>query len=167
MWHPRRVRPISTPVGEVEGGGRLKEANHVLAPRAIYNIVTELNTTSRMLCLPIWSRKGAFVEHAALLASLGADVREVRLPQEFEGLDGIVLPGKHVSMTIPTEPICSFSTCESNCKGPFLMMPLGSGCPWCSDACPENFVGSGGVLPSSLYYCSSTRPNVDCPTLTN
>ncbi|CAM9603891.1 unnamed protein product, partial [Laminaria digitata] len=41
--------------------------------------------------------QGAFVEHATLLASLGTDVREVRLPQEFEGLDGIVLPGKHAN----------------------------------------------------------------------
>lgn len=37
--------------------------------------------------------QGAFAEHSSFLSKLGADVREVRLPHEFEGLDGIVLPG--------------------------------------------------------------------------
>lgn len=45
------------------------------------------------------------MEHAALLASLGADVREVRLPQEFEGLDGIVLPGEHANTSRPCSRI--------------------------------------------------------------
>ena len=37
--------------------------------------------------------QGNFREHAAALTRLGADVVEVRLPQELEGLDGLVLPG--------------------------------------------------------------------------
>ncbi|MDF2750066.1 MAG: glutamine amidotransferase [Gaiellaceae bacterium] len=37
--------------------------------------------------------QGNFREHAAALERLGADVVEVRLPQELEGLDGLVLPG--------------------------------------------------------------------------
>jgi pyridoxal 5'-phosphate synthase pdxT subunit len=37
--------------------------------------------------------QGAFREHAAALRSLGADVVEVRLPGELEGLDGLVIPG--------------------------------------------------------------------------
>ncbi|CAM9552506.1 unnamed protein product, partial [Phaeothamnion confervicola] len=37
--------------------------------------------------------QGAFEEHARLLRLLGVEVREVRLPEQFEGLDGIVLPG--------------------------------------------------------------------------
>ena len=37
--------------------------------------------------------QGAFREHAAALRSLGADVVEVRLPAELEGLDGLVIPG--------------------------------------------------------------------------
>ncbi|HRN50709.1 MAG TPA: pyridoxal 5'-phosphate synthase glutaminase subunit PdxT [Anaerolineales bacterium] len=37
--------------------------------------------------------QGDFAEHAAMLARLGATVREVRLPEELEGLDGLVLPG--------------------------------------------------------------------------
>lgn len=37
--------------------------------------------------------QGNFREHAAMLRRLGADVVEVRLPEQLEGLDGLVLPG--------------------------------------------------------------------------
>ena len=37
--------------------------------------------------------QGAFREHLGALARLGADVREVRTPDELDGLEGIVLPG--------------------------------------------------------------------------
>ena len=37
--------------------------------------------------------QGAFREHAAALGKLGADVVEVRLPEELHGLDGLVIPG--------------------------------------------------------------------------
>ena len=37
--------------------------------------------------------QGAFREHASALRKLGADVVEVRLPTELEGLDGLVIPG--------------------------------------------------------------------------
>jgi 5'-phosphate synthase pdxT subunit len=37
--------------------------------------------------------QGNFREHAAMLRRLGADVVEVRLPQQLEGLDGLVVPG--------------------------------------------------------------------------
>ena len=37
--------------------------------------------------------QGNFREHAAMLRSLGADVREVRLPEQLEGVDGLVIPG--------------------------------------------------------------------------
>ena len=37
--------------------------------------------------------QGAFREHAAALRALGAEVVEVRLPQELDGLDGLVVPG--------------------------------------------------------------------------
>lgn len=37
--------------------------------------------------------QGAFREHAAVLRRLGAEVREVRLPGELDGLDGLVIPG--------------------------------------------------------------------------
>ena len=37
--------------------------------------------------------QGAFREHVQMLESLGAEVVEVRLPEELEGLDGLVIPG--------------------------------------------------------------------------
>lgn len=37
--------------------------------------------------------QGAFREHRKALERLGASVREVRLPDHLEGLDGIVIPG--------------------------------------------------------------------------
>ena len=37
--------------------------------------------------------QGAFREHVRALRRLGADVVEVRLPEELEGLDGLVVPG--------------------------------------------------------------------------
>ena len=37
--------------------------------------------------------QGNFREHAAMLRSLGADVVEVRLPEQLDGLDGLVIPG--------------------------------------------------------------------------
>jgi pyridoxal 5'-phosphate synthase pdxT subunit len=37
--------------------------------------------------------QGAFREHAQMLRGLGADVVEVRRPEELDGLDGLVIPG--------------------------------------------------------------------------
>ena len=37
--------------------------------------------------------QGAFREHAHALATLGSEVAEVRLPEELDGLDGLVIPG--------------------------------------------------------------------------
>jgi pyridoxal 5'-phosphate synthase pdxT subunit len=37
--------------------------------------------------------QGNFREHAAMLRRLGADIVEVRLPEELDGLDGLVIPG--------------------------------------------------------------------------
>lgn len=37
--------------------------------------------------------QGDFAEHIAMLRRLGVDAREVRLPTELEGLDGLIIPG--------------------------------------------------------------------------
>ena len=37
--------------------------------------------------------QGAFREHVQMLESLGAEVIEIRLPEELAGLDGLVIPG--------------------------------------------------------------------------
>jgi pyridoxal 5'-phosphate synthase pdxT subunit len=47
----------------------------------------------RSLRVGVLALQGAFREHAAALRKLGADVAEVRLPEDLEGLDGLVIPG--------------------------------------------------------------------------
>ena len=37
--------------------------------------------------------QGDFEAHARTLRGLGAEVREVRVPADLEGLDGLVMPG--------------------------------------------------------------------------
>jgi pyridoxal 5'-phosphate synthase pdxT subunit len=41
----------------------------------------------------ILALQGNFREHAAVLRRLGADVVEVRKPEQLDGLDGLVIPG--------------------------------------------------------------------------
>jgi pyridoxal 5'-phosphate synthase pdxT subunit len=47
----------------------------------------------RALRIGVLALQGAFREHARVLRGLGADVVEVRLPDELDGLDGLVIPG--------------------------------------------------------------------------
>jgi len=47
----------------------------------------------RRLRIGVLALQGAFREHAKTLRRLGAEVVEVRLPEELEGLDGLVIPG--------------------------------------------------------------------------
>jgi 5'-phosphate synthase pdxT subunit len=47
----------------------------------------------RSLRIGVLALQGAFREHAAALRKLGADVVEVRLPEQLDGLDGLVIPG--------------------------------------------------------------------------
>lgn len=37
--------------------------------------------------------QGAFIEHINMLRGLGADAVEIRLPQDLEHLDGLIIPG--------------------------------------------------------------------------
>ena len=37
--------------------------------------------------------QGAFIEHEHVLSRLGVETREVRLPKDLEGLDGLIIPG--------------------------------------------------------------------------
>jgi 5'-phosphate synthase pdxT subunit len=47
----------------------------------------------RRLRIGVLALQGAFREHVQALRRLGADAVEVRLPEELEGLDGLVIPG--------------------------------------------------------------------------
>ena len=48
---------------------------------------------ARRLRIGVLALQGAFREHSRALRVLGADVREVRLPEDLDGLDGLVIPG--------------------------------------------------------------------------
>ena len=45
------------------------------------------------LTIGVLALQGAFAEHVAMLERLGARAREVRLPSDLDGLDGLVIPG--------------------------------------------------------------------------
>jgi 5'-phosphate synthase pdxT subunit len=45
------------------------------------------------MTIGVLALQGNFREHAAMLRTLGADVVEVRLPHQLDGLDGLVIPG--------------------------------------------------------------------------
>jgi 5'-phosphate synthase pdxT subunit len=48
--------------------------------------------------------QGGFAAHAKVLRGLGAEVREVRVPADLEGLDGLVIPGgESTTMTLGVE----------------------------------------------------------------
>ena len=61
--------------------------------------------------------QGAFIEHIAILNSIGAEAVPVRLPEQLEGLDGLVIPGgesttigklmKAHNLTIPLQKLIS------------------------------------------------------------
>lgn len=46
-----------------------------------------------MVTIGVLALQGDFAEHEAILKGLGAQVREVRLPRDLEGLDGLIIPG--------------------------------------------------------------------------
>jgi 5'-phosphate synthase pdxT subunit len=48
---------------------------------------------SRSPLVGVLALQGGFAAHAQMLHALGADVREVRVPADLDGLDGLVLPG--------------------------------------------------------------------------
>ena len=52
-----------------------------------------------MPTIGVLALQGDFAEHVAVLRTLGIDTREVRLPAEMEGLDGLIIPGGE-SMTM-------------------------------------------------------------------
>jgi 5'-phosphate synthase pdxT subunit len=54
---------------------------------------SRLKSVERPLRIGVLALQGAFREHAKVLRRLGAEVVEVRLPEELDGLDGLVIPG--------------------------------------------------------------------------
>jgi len=46
-----------------------------------------------MTIIGVLALQGAYIEHINALTELGVNARAVRLPQEFEGLDGVIIAG--------------------------------------------------------------------------
>lgn len=46
-----------------------------------------------MLTIGVLAVQGAFIEHVRKLRRLGVEAREVRLPADLEGIDGLIIPG--------------------------------------------------------------------------
>ncbi len=46
-----------------------------------------------MTKIGVLALQGAFAEHIAILKTLGVDTTEVRLPEELDGIDGLIIPG--------------------------------------------------------------------------
>jgi 5'-phosphate synthase pdxT subunit len=56
------------------------------------------------LVVGVLALQGGFAAHARVLRGLGAAVREVRVPADLEGLDGLVMPGgESTTMTLGIE----------------------------------------------------------------
>lgn len=53
----------------------------------------EPGTRNPELVIGVLALQGDFAEHAAILRRLGAEPREVRLPRDLDGLDGLIIPG--------------------------------------------------------------------------
>src|ERR1700755_2836140 len=52
-------------------------------------------------CIGVLALQGAFAAHQAALDSCGASTREVRVPADLDGLDGLVMPGgESTTMTL-------------------------------------------------------------------
>ena len=57
-----------------------------------------------MLTIGVLALQGDFAAHARMLAQLGAEPREVRVPADLGGLDGLVIPGgESTTMTLGIE----------------------------------------------------------------
>ena len=53
----------------------------------------QFHGNERLVRIGVLAVQGNFREHVAMLRRLGADVVEVRRPEQLEGLDGLVVPG--------------------------------------------------------------------------
>ena len=84
-----------------------------------------------VVTIGVLALQGDFAEHEAILKGLGVQAREVRLPRDLEGLDGLIIPGgesttitRLLAMYELLEPIRSFSRSRpvwGTCAGMIVM----------------------------------------------
>jgi pyridoxal 5'-phosphate synthase pdxT subunit len=64
-------------------------------------LVTAVPVRTAPPLVGVLALQGGFAAHAQMLRELGAEVREVRVPADLDGLDGLVLPGgESTTMTL-------------------------------------------------------------------
>jgi 5'-phosphate synthase pdxT subunit len=64
--------------------------------------------------------QGNFREHAGMLRRLGADVVEVRKPEQLEGLDGLVVPGGESTTFMRLMRLYDLDEAVQSFRGPML-----------------------------------------------
>jgi pyridoxal 5'-phosphate synthase pdxT subunit len=84
-----------------------------------------------VVTIGVLALQGDFIEHEAILRSLGVQTREVRLPGDLEGLDGLIIPGgesttitRLMAMYELLEPIRRFARARplwGTCAGMIVM----------------------------------------------
>jgi 5'-phosphate synthase pdxT subunit len=75
---------------------------------------------NRPLRIGVLALQGAFREHAAVLRELGAGVTEVRLPEELDGLDGLVIPGGESTAILRLAGLYGLDDAIRSFRGPIL-----------------------------------------------
>ena len=72
------------------------------------------------MLIGVLALQGAFREHAAVLRSLGADVVDVRLPKQLDGLDGLVVPGGESTTIMRLAALYGLDDAIRAFRGPIL-----------------------------------------------
>ena len=88
LRRPRARRPRLRGAGRGDDLARGAQAGRRAAPQPTRLVAGTVPPVVGVLAL-----QGDFEAHARLLRACGAEPREVRVPAELEGLDGLVLPG--------------------------------------------------------------------------
>jgi pyridoxal 5'-phosphate synthase pdxT subunit len=74
----------------------------------------------RSLRIGVLALQGAFKEHARALRKLGAEVVEVRLPEELGGLDALVIPGGESTTIMRLAALYGIDEAIRSFDGPIL-----------------------------------------------
>lgn len=74
----------------------------------------------RPLRIGVLALQGAFREHARALRRLGAEVVEIRLPEELDGVDGLVVPGGESTTIMRLAELYGLDEAIRRFRGPVL-----------------------------------------------
>jgi len=72
------------------------------------------------LRIGVLALQGAFREHVQALERLGAEVSEVRLPEDLDGLDGLIIPGGESTTIMHLARLYGFDKAIREYRGPIF-----------------------------------------------